>query len=95
MILDDGCAWNGCVYRSLSQVAKAITGTNWNGHRFFGLKAVRTGASNRRRNVALQEKTGFPFERERVCVCVAVRESCGVACEPLAPTIAPVRGSRQ
>src|SRR5271165_892663 len=26
MILDDGYAWNGCVYRSLSQVAKAITG---------------------------------------------------------------------
>jgi hypothetical protein len=51
MILDDGCAWNGCVYRSLSQVAKAITGTNWNGHRFFGLKAVRTGACNRKRNV--------------------------------------------
>ena len=48
MILDDGYAWNGCVYRSLSQVAKAITGTNWNGHRFFGLKAVRDGASNRR-----------------------------------------------
>ena len=39
MILDDGCALNGCVYRSLSQVAKAITGTDWNGHRFFGLKA--------------------------------------------------------
>ena len=50
MILDDGYAWNGCVYRSLSQVARAITGTNWNGHRFFGLKAVRTG-SNRKRNV--------------------------------------------
>ena len=30
---------------------------------------------------APKEKTGFPFERERVCVCVAVRESCGVACE--------------
>ena len=51
MILDDGCAWNGCVYRSLSQVAKAITGTNWNGHRFFGLKAVGAGASNRKRKV--------------------------------------------
>ena len=50
MILDDGYAWNGCVYRSLSQVAKAITGTNWNGHRFFGLKAVRNGASNRKRS---------------------------------------------
>ena len=46
MILDDGYAWNGCVCRSLSQVAKAITGTNWNGHRFFGLKPVRDRASN-------------------------------------------------
>ena len=43
MVLDDGFAWNGGVYPSLSQVAKAITGTNWNGHRFFGLKAVRGG----------------------------------------------------
>ena len=49
MVLDDGYAWNGCVYRSLSQVAKAITGTNWNGHRFFGLKAVGNGAPNSRR----------------------------------------------
>ena len=45
-MLLDGYAWNGSVYRSLSQVAKAITGTNWNGHRFFGLKAVRDRASN-------------------------------------------------
>jgi hypothetical protein len=43
MVLDDSFAWNGGVYPSLSQVAKAITGTNWNGHRFFGLKAVRGG----------------------------------------------------
>ncbi len=50
MILDDGYAWNGCVYRSLSQVAKAVTGTSWNGHRFFGLKAVRNGASNKKRS---------------------------------------------
>ena len=50
MILDDGYAWNGCVYRSLSQAAKAITGTNWNGHRFFGLKTIRKGVSNRRRS---------------------------------------------
>ncbi len=38
MVLDVGFAWNGGAYTSLSQVAKAITGTNWNGHRFFGLK---------------------------------------------------------
>ena len=38
MVLDGGFAWNGATYTSLSQVAKAITGTNWNGHRFFGLR---------------------------------------------------------
>jgi Protein of unknown function (DUF2924) len=48
MVLDDGYAWNGGVYRSLSQVAKAITGTNWNGHRFFGLKGVRNAISRRK-----------------------------------------------
>jgi Protein of unknown function (DUF2924) len=57
MVLDDGFSWNGCVYLSLSQVAKAITGTNWNGHRFFGLKAVRSGERSkvRRRVQAVQE----------------------------------------
>ncbi len=38
MVLDDGFAWNGATYRSLSEVARAITGTNWNGPRFFGLR---------------------------------------------------------
>ena len=52
MVLDHGYAWNGCVYRSLFQIAKAITDTNWNGHRFFGLKAVRNGPPNRKRPMA-------------------------------------------
>src|SRR6478735_7964689 len=34
----DGFAWNGKTYPSLSKVAFAITGTRWNGHRFFGLR---------------------------------------------------------
>lgn len=37
-VLDDGFAWNGKSYRSLSEVARAITGTSWNGPRFFGLR---------------------------------------------------------
>jgi hypothetical protein len=41
MVLDEGFAWDGATYASLSQVAKAITGTNWNGHRFFGLRKAR------------------------------------------------------
>jgi hypothetical protein len=37
-VLADGFAWNGKTYQSLSQVAFAITGTRWNGPRFFGLR---------------------------------------------------------
>ena len=37
-VLGDGYDWKGRKYRSLSAVAKAITGTNWNGFRFFGLR---------------------------------------------------------
>ena len=33
-----GFAWNGQTYDSLSKVAFAITGTKWNGPRFFGLR---------------------------------------------------------
>jgi hypothetical protein len=38
MVLADGFAWNGKTYDSLSKVAFAITGTKWNGPRFFGLR---------------------------------------------------------
>jgi hypothetical protein len=44
MILDQGVAWNGGTYGSLSQVA-AMTGTSWNGHRFFGLRTARSDRS--------------------------------------------------
>ena len=37
-VLADGFAWNGNTYSSLSKVAFAITGTRWNGPRFFGLR---------------------------------------------------------
>ena len=38
MVMADGFAWNGQTYDSLSKVAFAITGTRWNGPRFFGLR---------------------------------------------------------
>ena len=37
-VLADGFAWNGKTYPSLSKIAHAITGTRWNGPRFFGLR---------------------------------------------------------
>jgi hypothetical protein len=43
-VVENGFAWNGVSYRSLSAVAKAITGANWNGKLFFGLVQRRAGA---------------------------------------------------
>jgi Protein of unknown function (DUF2924) len=40
-VLCAGFAWNGTIYPSLTKVAHAITGTNWNGPRFFGLRGKR------------------------------------------------------
>ena len=37
-VLAGGFAWNGQTYSSPSKVAFAITGTRWNGPRFFGLR---------------------------------------------------------
>jgi hypothetical protein len=38
MVVEKGFAWNGRIYDSLSKVAFSITGTHWNGPRFFGLR---------------------------------------------------------
>lgn len=40
-ILEKGFSWNGQIFPSLTKVAHAITGTNWNGPRFFGLRDRR------------------------------------------------------
>jgi hypothetical protein len=37
----DGFEWQGRPYKSLSAIARAITGTRWNGWTFFGLKNHR------------------------------------------------------
>jgi len=38
IVTDDGFSWNGITFRSLSAAARAITGTRWNGPKFFGLR---------------------------------------------------------
>lgn len=39
-----GFEWQGRPYKSLSAIARAITGTRWNGWVFFGLKSHRRAA---------------------------------------------------
>ena len=43
LVLDDGFSWQGTHYRSLSAIARKITGTAWSGPLFFGLRSNRSG----------------------------------------------------
>jgi hypothetical protein len=42
MVVDRGFAWEDTTYDSLSKIAHAITGSKWNGPRFFGLRDKRS-----------------------------------------------------
>jgi hypothetical protein len=44
LVLDDSFVWQGMTYRSLSALARKITGTAWSGPLFFGLKTNRAAA---------------------------------------------------
>jgi hypothetical protein len=45
-VLADGLAYDGKTYSSLSKIAFAITGTRWNGPKFFGLRDRSAGRSS-------------------------------------------------
>jgi hypothetical protein len=72
LVLDDGLSWHGTSYRSLSALARKITGTAWSGPLFFGLKPNR--AATRRSsqppgpalgNGGIMPQIGQPQERQR------------------------------
>jgi hypothetical protein len=42
-VLEDGVLWRGKSHRSLSEVARLITGSRWSGPLFFGLKDGKNG----------------------------------------------------
>jgi hypothetical protein len=44
LVLDDGFSWQGTHYRSLSAIARQITGTAWSGPLFFALRPNRSAA---------------------------------------------------
>src|SRR5271166_5674272 len=43
MVVPTGFSWRDKTYPSLSAIALAITGTSWNGPRFFGLRGGKSG----------------------------------------------------
>jgi len=42
-VLPEGFDYEGTIYRSLSAIAKAVTGAHWNGYLFFGIEAPKDG----------------------------------------------------
>ena len=46
VVRPDGFAYDGETYAGLSEIASLITGTNWNGPRFFGLRSKIPGAAD-------------------------------------------------
>ncbi len=46
VVTAEGFRWRDGEYSSLTAIAQGITGTNWNGPRFFGLRGGREGAGS-------------------------------------------------
>ncbi|MCZ8055311.1 MAG: DUF2924 domain-containing protein, partial [Microcystis sp. LE19-12.2C] len=61
MVVPDGLCWRGGTYSSLSTIAALITGTRWNGPRFFGLRR-RNDAAAAPIATAAQEKAARPSD---------------------------------
>jgi Protein of unknown function (DUF2924) len=58
-VVDEGFAWNGATYASLSAAAFAITGTKWNGRRFFGVQ--------RRDRIRASKRDDDPSRKKSSC----------------------------
>jgi hypothetical protein len=81
MVLNDGFAWNGERYTSLSAIAKAITDTSWNGWRFFGVTRSKGSATHDSRGKFKRPapdrrgKTVWPVTRKAAARRAAARKA--------------------
>lgn len=67
VVTPDGFRWRDGAYSSLTAIAQSITGTNWNGPRFFGLRMAPegVGAAAARAKAAGKEGPGGPPKKAR------------------------------
>ena len=61
-VVPEGFVWRETTYRSLSTIARAITGTVWGGPRFFGLRS----ANSKQEEQEPDEPTAKPKQAGRV-----------------------------
>ena len=52
LVVEDGFLWAGRTWRSLSAIAREITGTRWSGPRFFGLTATTESDTSNQKSKA-------------------------------------------
>ena len=64
VVLPDGFHWHGTTYAGLSTIARAITGTIWNGPRFFGLRS-KHGTKTVKQEVLAAEVSSKPIRPGR------------------------------
>jgi hypothetical protein len=63
VVLDEGFSWQGTRYRSLSAIARRITGTAWSGPLFFGIRHAASPSLSR-----MPGQAGGPIENSDVAV---------------------------
>lgn len=57
-VVAEGFSWRGATYSSLSEIARLITGTRWNGPRFFGLRERDLKANGKAKHEPAREGRG-------------------------------------
>jgi hypothetical protein len=87
MVMRDGYIWAGERYTSLSAIAKAITGTSWNGWTFFGVRRP----SGRNKNAAKARNARADPDATGANDPVDVGGSC--APTKVIESVAPIRSS--
>ena len=68
VVTPEGFLWNGSVHASLSEIARLITGTRWNGPRFFGLRPSpdrKSKAADQGEEVSVTAADPAPSPRRR------------------------------
>ena len=75
MVVPGGFSWQDKTYPSLSAIALAITGTSWNGPRFFGLRGGRAAWKPRSSEPPVEKDPPRPSTRGSVRSIGAARRS--------------------
>lgn len=83
LAVPDGFCWQGKTYSSLSTIARMITGTSWNGPRFFGLRGAKPPDGDIDGSVA--SKVDPPLAKTAVSATISENSSSLTTAEQVAP----------